>query len=74
MPVPAQIALAIEELCTGKQPGDLIFTSPLGKTLQLNNWRKNVFDPACKTAALVGPTRPLTTLSISTQQGQENRS
>ncbi len=53
VPVPGQIAVAIEEQCRGKQPGDLIFTSPLG-TLRLNNWRKNVFDPACKTAALMG--------------------
>jgi integrase len=54
VPVPAQIALAIEDSCQGKLPDDLIFTSPLGKTLRLNNWRKNVFDPACKTAALMG--------------------
>ena len=54
MPVAAQIALAIEERCRGKQPDDLIFTSPLGKTLRLNNWRKNVFDPAVKTTGLVG--------------------
>jgi integrase len=54
VPVPAQIALDIEERCSGKQPDDLIFTSPLGKTLRLNNWRKTVFDPACKAAGLVG--------------------
>ena len=54
VPVPAQIALAIEDSCRGKLPDDLIFTSPLGKTLRLNNWRKNVFDRACKTTGLVG--------------------
>ena len=54
VPVPAQIAAAIEERCGGKQPNDLIFTSPLGKTLRLNNWRKNVFDPAVKTTGLIG--------------------
>ena len=54
VPVPSQIALAIEDSCRGKLPDDLIFTSPHGKTLRLNNWRKNVFDPACKTAALMG--------------------
>ncbi len=54
VPVPAQIALAVEERCGGKLPDDLIFTSPLGKTLRLNNWRKKVFDPACETTGLVG--------------------
>ncbi len=54
VPVPGQIAAAIEQQCRSKQPGDLIFTSPLGKMLRLNNWRKNAFDPACKAAALVG--------------------
>jgi site-specific recombinase XerD len=46
--------LAIEDSCQGKLPDDLIFTSPLGKTLRLNNWRKNVFDPAVKTTGLIG--------------------
>jgi integrase len=54
VPVSGQIAVDIEEQCRGKQPGDLIFTSALGKTLRLNNWRKNVFDPACKATGLVG--------------------
>jgi integrase len=54
VPVPGQIAMAIEDSCMGKLPDHLIFTSPLGKTLRLNNWRKNVFDPAVKTTGLVG--------------------
>ena len=39
MPVPAQLAERVAEECSGKQPDDLIFTSPLGKTLRLNIWR-----------------------------------
>jgi integrase len=54
VPVPGQLAAALEERCRGKQPDDLIFTSPLGKTLRLNNWRKAVFDPACQAAGIEG--------------------
>jgi integrase len=54
VPVPGQLAAMLEERCEGKQPDDLIFTSPLGKTLRLTNWRKNVFDPACQVAAIEG--------------------
>ena len=54
VPVPAQLAVMLTEECLGNPPDDLIFTSPLGKTLRLNNWRKNVFDPACKAAGLEG--------------------
>jgi integrase len=52
VPIPGQLAAALEEHCEGKQPDDLIFTSPLGKTLRLTNWRKNVFDPACQAAGI----------------------
>ena len=54
VPVSVQIAEMLEHRCDGKQPDELIFTSPLGKTLRLNNWRKNVFDPAVKAAGLEG--------------------
>ena len=54
VPVPSQLAAMLEERCEGKQPDDLIFTSPLGKTLRLSNWRKNVFDPACQAAGIEG--------------------
>jgi hypothetical protein len=37
-----------------KQADDLIFTSPLGKTLRLSNWRKAIFDPACQAAEIEG--------------------
>jgi integrase len=53
-PVPGQLASELEERCHGRQPDDLIFPSPMGKTLRLNNWRKNVFDPAVKAAGLEG--------------------
>jgi integrase len=54
VPVPGQLAAALEERCRGKRPDDLIFTSPQGKTLRLTNWRKNVFDPACQAAGIEG--------------------
>jgi integrase len=54
VPVPRQLAAVLEERCRGKQPDDLIFTSPQGKTLRLTNWRKNVFDPACQAAGIEG--------------------
>jgi integrase len=54
VPVPGQLAAALEGRCRGKQPDDLIFTSPLGKTLRLTNWRKVVFDPACQAAGIEG--------------------
>ena len=38
----------------GEQPDDLIFTSPEGGKLRLSNWRKTVFNPACKAASLTG--------------------
>ena len=52
VPVPVQLAVAIEERCRGKQPDEPIFPSPLGKTLRLSNWRKIVFNPACQAAGL----------------------
>jgi integrase len=54
VPVPAQLAEMLEERCQGKASNDLIFTSPLGKTLRLNNWRKTVWDPAVRAAGLEG--------------------
>jgi len=54
VPVPAQLAVMLTEKCFGNPPDALIFTSPPGKTARLNNWRKNVFDPACKAAGLEG--------------------
>ena len=53
MPVAAQIALAIEERCeASSRRFDLHFTAR--QDLRLNNWRKNVFDPAVRTTGLVG--------------------
>jgi len=54
VPVPAQLAAMLEERCYGKQPDNLIFPSPMGKTLRIGNWRKTVFDPARKAAGLEG--------------------
>jgi integrase len=54
VPVPPTLAGLLEQRCKGKQPDDLIFTSPLGKTVRLSNWRKTVFDPAVSAAGLTG--------------------
>jgi integrase len=54
VPVPAQFVVMLASHCSGKQPDDLIFTSPEGGTLRLSNWRKNVFNPAVAAAGLTG--------------------
>jgi integrase len=54
VPLPEKLSSLLLAACQGKQPDDLIFTSPQGKTLRLSNWRKNVFDPAVKVSGLTG--------------------
>ena len=56
VPFPPSLAPAIEALCAGKAPEDLLFTAPEGGVLRLGNWRRRVFDPACRAAGLVGVT------------------
>jgi integrase len=46
----------LEEVKLGREPGDLLFTSPNGGPLRLGNWRTRVFDPACTAAGIVGLT------------------
>jgi integrase len=56
VPFPPSLAPAIEALCQGKGPEDLLFTAPEGGVLRLGNWRRRVFDPACRAAGLVDVT------------------
>ena len=56
VPFPPSLAAGIEELCQGKSPDDLLFTAPEGGLLRLSNWRRRVFDPACRAAGLVDVT------------------
>ena len=46
----------LEAATVGKGPDDLLFTSPNGGPLRLNNWRRDVFNPSCARAGLVGVT------------------
>jgi len=56
VPFPPSLALGLEALCQGKGPEDLLFTAPEGGVLRLGNWRRRVFDPACRAARLVDVT------------------
>ncbi|ADU49457.1 tyrosine-type recombinase/integrase [Intrasporangium calvum] len=56
VPFPPSLTPQIEALCRGKGPDDLLFTAPEGGALRLGNWRRRVFDPACRAAGLVGVT------------------
>jgi len=56
VPVPPALLPAVLDACQGKSGDDLVFTSPMGGPLRLNNWRRRVFDPACSAVGLVGVT------------------
>ncbi|MGA8260873.1 MAG: site-specific integrase [Arenicellales bacterium] len=56
VPVPPGLIPDLAEACLGKEPGDLVFTSPGGAPLRLGNWRHRVFDPACAAGGVVGLT------------------
>lgn len=55
-PVVGLVADLLAELLDGKGPDDLVFTSPTGDVLRINNWRHRVFDPAVRAAGLDGLT------------------
>jgi integrase len=54
VPLPGQLASALAHACAGRGGEDLVFTSPTGGVLRINNWRPRVFDPACRAAGLEG--------------------
>jgi integrase len=56
VPVPPGLVPLLEEAVAGKEPRDLVFTSPNGGPLRLGNWRTRVFDPGCAAAGIVGLT------------------
>ena len=56
VPVPLGLVARLAVACQGKDPGDLVFSSPNGAPLRLGNWRSRVFDPACRAAGIVGLT------------------
>lgn len=56
VPVPPSLMPALVEAGRGKGMDDLLFTSPHGSVLRLNNWRRRVFEPACAAAGIAGIT------------------
>ena len=50
VPFPPSLREPIRTLCVGKEPDDLVFTSPEGGVLRIHNWRSRIFDPACQEA------------------------
>ena len=71
VPFPPSLLEPIRSLCAGKEPEDLVFTSPEGWPLRLNNWRRRVFDPACKELGLKVSPHDLrhTAASLAIQRG-----
>jgi integrase len=53
VPVPPSLTPFLEDRTRGRAPDDLLFTSPEGSVLRLQNWRTRIFDPA---AAAIGRT------------------
>ena len=56
VPVPASLMAELVAECQGKGPDDTVFTAPAGGPLRLGNWRGRMFDPACRSAGLIGVT------------------
>lgn len=56
VPVPRTLLAHLEAATVGKGPDELLFTSPNGGPLRLNNWRRDVFNPSCARAGLAGVT------------------
>lgn len=54
--VPPSLLPALLARCAGRSPDAVLFTSPNGQVLRLNNWRRRVFAPACERAGIVGLT------------------
>ncbi len=53
-PIPASLAAKLAILVREKKRDDLVFTSPTGGVLRINNWRPRVFDRACAAAGITG--------------------
>jgi integrase len=56
VPLPGALAEPLARRCEGKQPDDLLMTTPRGTVLRLRNWRRAVFDPAVRAAGLTDVT------------------
>lgn len=56
VPVPRFLVEDLAASTAGRDPGDLVFTSPEGGLLRLTNFRRRVFDPAAEAVGLAGLT------------------
>ena len=56
VPFPRFLTEPLAALVAGKDPDDLVFTSPDGHVLRNTNFRRRVFDPAARHAGLPGLT------------------
>jgi integrase len=56
VPIPRFLAEELAEHLVGKQPDDLVFTSPAGAVLRNTNFRPRFFDPAAERVGLAGLT------------------
>jgi integrase len=57
VPLPAELVEALARRCEGKEPDDLLVTTPAGTPLRLHNWRRVVWNPAVEAAGLPDLTR-----------------
>jgi integrase len=56
VPLPAELVEPLARRCEGKQPDDLLLTTPAGTPLRLRNWRRTVWNPAVEAAGLLDVT------------------
>jgi integrase len=56
VPIPRFLVDELSVLVAGKGPDDFVFTAPKGGLLRLQNFRHGIFDPAVRSAGLVGLT------------------
>jgi integrase len=75
-PIPSTLAVKLAGLVERKSRDELVFTSPSGGVLRINNWRPRVFDRACAAAGITG-LRPHdlrhTAASLAAPQGPTSR-
>jgi integrase len=56
VPLPLVLTPDLAPLLAGRSGDELVFTSPQGGPLRLNNWRRRVFNPACESCGMTGLT------------------
>jgi integrase len=56
VPIPRSLIDALVAQAAGKNPEDVLFSSPNGEPIRLANWRQRVWDPAVAAAGLTGLT------------------